>query len=104
MSFEIIEGDLEPDMFLTATVNDEPEDISGSTVQLHWKKPDATIVDVDLTAVDLTLGQVKRVWEEGDTDMVGWHRGRIVVTRPGGEVQTFPSDGSWFIWAVYSAD
>jgi hypothetical protein len=98
--YEIIEGDLEPDLYLTILVNDEPEDISGSTVEMRWKKPDGTVETVSLTAVNLALGQVKRVWLEGDTDIVGWHKAQIIVTRPGGEVQTFPSDGSHFVWRV----
>jgi hypothetical protein len=98
--FEIVQGDLEPDLPLTITVNDSPEDISGSTVELRWRKPDGTFTTVDLTTVDLSVGQVKRVWEEGDTDVVGFHQAQVAVTRPGGEVQTFPSDGSYYWWAV----
>lgn len=102
MSYQIIKGDLEPDMLLTATVNDAPEVLTGAlALQLRWKKPGGTVVTVDLTAVDLAAGQVKRVWLAGDTDEVGAHRGQIVVTRPNGEMQTFPSDGSYVIWIVH---
>lgn len=105
MSYNIVQYDLEPDLFLTASVNGDAEDLTGATaLKLHWRKPDGTVSDVDLTAVTLATGQVKRVWVAGDTDMVGWHRGRIVVTRPTGENQTFPSDGSWFIWYVHKSD
>lgn len=110
MSFSLIVGDLEPDMFLTASVSDTAQDLSDAvSVELRWRKPDGTESLVDLTVVDAATGQYKRVWEAGDTDMAGVHRGRIVVTWDGeddmttadDEVQTFPNDGSWFLWLVY---
>ena len=102
MSFEIVQGDLEPDMLLTCSVNGIVENISDSTARvMRWHKPDGTEVDVALTTVNLTLGQVKRVWVAGDTSIPGIHLGRIIVTRANGENQTFPSDGTYFVWWVH---
>lgn len=102
--FSLIKGDLEPDMVLTAKLNDVAQDLTtATTINMKWIKPDGTESTVALTAVTLASGIVKRVWVAGDTDMVGYHRGRIVVTWPGAENGTFPNDGSWFIWAVYKA-
>lgn len=102
--FSLVAGDLEPDMPLTATMNDVAEALTGAlAIEMRWRKPDGTLALVDLTAVDLATGQVKRVWDAGDSDMVGTHLGRIVVTRSTGEIQTFPNDGSWFAWTVVPA-
>ena len=102
MSYSLVVGDLEPDMFLTAAVNGTAKDLSDAdTVELRWLKPDGTEVYVSLDEVDFELGQVKRTWVAGDSDDAGVHRGRIVATWAGDEPQTFPNDGSWFIWWVY---
>lgn len=110
MSYSLIVGDLEPDMFLTAAVSDVAQDLSDAvSVELLWRKPDGTESTVALTPVNAATGQYRRVWAAGDTDMAGVHRGRIVVTWDGpsdltsadDEVQTFPNDGSWIIWYVY---
>lgn len=102
MAYSLVVGDLEPDMELTATVNDVAAVLTGAlALNLRWKKPDNTISTVALTAVDLAVGKVKRVWVVGDTAQAGTHYGQIVVTKSNGELQTFPSDGSAFIWNVY---
>ncbi len=106
MSFSMIAGDLEPDMNLAAVVNGEPESLADGdidTIELVWLKPDETRETVPLTAVSLADGYVKRVWAAGDTDDVGVHRGRILVTYDSGETKTYPNDGSWFFWWVYAA-
>lgn len=101
MSYTIIEGDLEPDMGLTVYIDDAPAVLTGAlVVELRWQKPDGTVSIVSLTTVNLAVGQVKRVWQAGDTDQVGYHKGQIRVTRSNGEYQTFPSDGSSYMWLV----
>jgi hypothetical protein len=102
--FELVAGDLEPDMPLTVTMNGEAVDLTDATsIVLHWLKPNGAVVDVTLTAVDLATGQVKRVWETGDSAQTGYHKARVKVTWDTGDVQTYPNDGSWLIWAVYEA-
>ena len=103
--FEMIEGDLEPDMPLTVTVEGTAQDLTAATtIELYWVKPDGTMDTVELTEVDYELGQVKRVWEAGDSDVVGYHKARIKVTWSTGEVQHYPNDGSWVWWSVYEGD
>ena len=104
MSYSIVVGDLQQDLNLDLNV----DLTTAVSYQLLWRKPDDTETLVALTAADLTLGQVKRVWVAGDTDMAGVHRGRVVVTWEGDipdpsddRPQTFPNDGTWFIWYVY---
>ena len=102
MSFDLVVGDLEPDIIFQALENSIPKNLSSTTaIVLQWLKPDATVVVVTLTAVNLTLGLVKYVWVSGDTLLAGTHAGRIVVTYTNGDVQTFPSDGSSVIWNVH---
>jgi len=103
MAYSLIVGDLEPDMELQATENSVPKNLTTATaINMRWKKPDGTVSLVALTAVALATGTVKRVWALGDTDQVGTHYGRIVVIHANSELQTFPSDGSWFVWNIYS--
>jgi hypothetical protein len=102
VSYSLIVGDLESDMFVTAAVAGVADDLrDADTVELDWLKPDGTRVTVPLVAVDAQVGQYKRVWEAGDTDLAGVHRGRMVVTWPTDEPQTYPNDGSWMIWYIY---
>jgi hypothetical protein len=102
MSYSVIRGDLTPDMPLTLTTNDTPDDLTAaSSIELRWLKPDGTLTTVTLTAVDLATGQVKRVWVTGDTDLVGTHYGQVVVTIPTSLPKTYPNDGSEIIWNVY---
>lgn len=102
MSFEIGQGDLEPDIGFSLTVNGAAKNIStAASYVLRHRKPDGTVIEgLTLTAVDLAGGLVKRVWAAGDTADLGVHRGWVVVTWAGGEVQTFPSDGTSYIWFV----
>jgi hypothetical protein len=103
MSYTLVAGDLEPDMFVTAATSGTPDDLQDAlSVQLVWKKPDGTESTVALVGVDAAVGSYKRVWVEGDTDMVGVHQGRLQVTWPDDEVQTYPNDGTWMIWYVYA--
>lgn len=100
---ELIKGDTKPDLEFTITVDDVAQDLTtASTIELKWIKPDDTVETVSLTAVDLVNGEVKKVWTAGETDIVGYHRGRVVVTWSDDNIQTFPNDGSWYIWAIYS--
>lgn len=102
MAFRIVQGDLEPDLLLDLAVNDTAEDITDATSPtMVWWKPDDSVDEVDLIVVDAAAGRVRYTWETGDTDLVGLHRGRVVLTRGNGEQQTFPSDGTWFRWRVY---
>lgn len=112
--YRIVQGDTAPDMEILVTVDGVAEDISDATVmQLRMRAPDGTITLLDLTAVDLAAGTVKRVWEAEDTAQAGEHRGQVVLTRTGGVVQTFGgsvrnahgivSETAYLTWRVAAA-
>lgn len=100
MSVELIAGDLDPDLDLT--VNEDLTD--AETVEMFWKLPGSTTRTVTLEVISAAAGSVRYAWQAGDTDVTGVHRCRVVVTWDTGDPQTFPSDGSWFIWWVYPAE
>lgn len=103
MSYSIVAGATSPPLQMTATVNGVAEPITDATVlQMRWRKPDGTVSTVALTAVDLSLGQVKRTWASGDTDIPGLHSGRLYITRPTG-VEVFPSNGTDIVWNVLAS-
>jgi hypothetical protein len=104
--YTAVQGDLAEDMGLIADTNGVPEDISDATeIKLHWVQPDGTTSDVDLVpdTNGLTVGAVKRTWVTGDTDVAGYHRGRITMKRGNGKQETFPSGGAWIYWLVSSS-
>lgn len=97
MSFNMIAGDLEPDM--SVIVDDDISDALAYV--LEWIDPDGIESELTLSAVNLATGQLRRTWEAGDTDKVGIHQGRVRVTRGNGEDQHYPSDGTRFRWYVH---
>lgn len=101
MSYQIGQGDLAPDIIFEAGVNGAPENLSDAlSYKLRWWKPSGSIVEVTITPLDLALGQFKRTWAPGDTDEIGTHSAKLIVTRGNGDQQTFPSDGSHLRWRV----
>ena len=102
MRFSIVAGDLKEDLNFTCEVNGAAVDLTtADTIEMLWRRPDGTEVTLELEEVDLDLGQVKYDFVAGDTDIVGIHRARVVVTWPSSQPQTFPSDGTWFLWSVH---
>lgn len=100
----LVAGDLEPDLPLTCALDGVAVDLTDAlAIEMLWRKPDGTTSLVDLSEVDPEAGTVKYVWEAGDTDEVGTHLCRVVVTHANSDPQTFPSDGSWFSWVVVAA-
>lgn len=76
------------------------EDLSGATtVELHWVKPDGTLIVDTLNPVDASLGEFEMIWSAGDTDQEGAHFAHVVVTTAG-VPETYPSDGTKIIWWV----
>lgn len=101
--YTLVVGDLEPDLVLTAKLNDVPQDLSTAlSVTLEWVDPNGQAHTGSVVAVDATLGVYRRVWDPGDTDLPGYYRGRLLVSWPGNEPAHFPNDGSWIWWAIYS--
>lgn len=74
---------------------------TAQSVQLRWQKPDKTVSIVAMTVVDANAGTVQRTWVAGDTDVVGMHRGQVLVTDSAGNPITDPNDGSYLYWEIY---
>lgn len=102
MSYDIVRGDLEPPFDIAITNNGSAKNLTevGLTFAMRWQKPDGTVSVVNLGAFNLALGQLRRNWVAGDTDQAGVHFGQVLITDSGGNVETFPSDGSSLIWWV----
>lgn len=105
MSFDMNAGDLEPDMLIHLTVNGLPENVNDQTAMtMVWTRPDGTedvLAVIPVVGGDGSVTKVLHQWLAGETDMVGVHRGKVVVTRGGGGQQTFPSDASHVRWQVH---
>lgn len=102
MSYDIVQGDLEPPMDITVTENGGVKDLSesGLTFSMRWLLPDGTVTTKNLGAFNLPLGQLRCNWTAGDTDQTGIHEGQVLITDSGGNIETFPSDGSPLYWWV----
>ncbi len=101
MSYYLSQGDLEPDMLLIVSTINGPVDLTTAiNITLSWQKPDGSLVSVELVVVNAVTGQVKRVWQVGDSAIPGAHEGRVEVTWANSEVTTYPNDGSAIIWWV----
>lgn len=100
MSYDIVQGDLEPDMPMTVSSSL----VGATSVEMRWKKPSGELSTVSLVIISAAAGTVRRVWVAGDTEEVGKHQCRVVVTWPGSEPQTFPSDGNWAQWYIHARE
>jgi len=92
MSYSPTRGDTSPPMEITAAA--EGSLMDAASVQLRWQKPDGTISMVALEVIGAT--SARRIWEAGDLDQAGHHRGQLVVTDDTGKVQTI----SGLVWVV----
>jgi hypothetical protein len=100
VTYRIIQGDLTPGMPITITDNGVGVNLStADSVELLWRTPDGETQTVELTAVDASIGSFVREWSAGDTDQLGAHRGQVVVTEDEA-TETWPNDGSFYIWTV----
>lgn len=100
--YELVVGDLEPDLDLVVDVNGEPEDISDAlAMELRVALPDQTFAVWALAPLDAVTGKVRHTWLAGETDVPGDYRAQIAVQRGNGEWQTFPSaKGAYVRWRI----
>lgn len=109
MASTLIVGDLEPDLILQCL---EPSGVNGGVqaidlsdsigVALRIRRPDASLVTRTAQIEDAARGLVRYVWTTSDTNQAGQHRGQIVITWANGEVQSVPSNGSYYVWTIYN--
>lgn len=115
MSYSIVQGTLDPPMPITVYTGGDVAfaiDEETDTVVLKYKDPDGVLfeVELDITSeyveappvgelVNGTAGQLRRIWQAGETDIPGVYLGRIFVTREG-RTRGFPSESLPFVWTV----
>lgn len=89
-------GDTEPDLSGIALDAATGVDLTGATLNVHIRKPDATVINRPVTADDQTLnpGGWSMPWQTGDLDTAGRYAVELEVTWSAGRVQTFPGDGN----------
>jgi hypothetical protein len=86
----IVQGDMYP--ILQGYLIDghgRPVDLTGATVQVKFKKADATIVTASPTVVDAPGGVVQYAWGATDTSAIGAMSLVFIVSRAGA-LQTYP--------------
>lgn len=101
MSYTIPKGDTAEPMAIQIFRNDvmfAPD--ADATVELLWTKPDGTESTVALVEVNRLEGRYRRDWVAGDTDQIGAHRGRVIVTDAQGKERSFPSTTLPLTWYV----
>lgn len=104
MSYSLIQGNLKPSMSIPVTApGAQAEFATALAFNLRWQKPDGSIVTVPLVVDNTTPNTLMRVWVTGDSDLVGVHRGVVVVTCANGQTTDDPIDGTSMVWWVYSA-
>ena len=102
MSYSLVQGNLKPDMLIPLTAPGSQAELAAAlAVNMRWTKPDGTTVVVPLVVVDLPTFKLKRVWDVGDSDIVGVHKGVVEITCSNGETTDDPIDGTAMLWWVY---
>ena len=96
MAFRIKQNDTSPS--LQATLSDAnlvPVDLTGSTVVLHMKSVDGTLIlSESMTITDDEGGVVQYDWQTGDTSSAGTYYVEFEVTYADLAIETFPNTGS----------
>jgi len=104
MRFEIVQGDLEPDLDFEVfedVTEEELENLSDCTAfALRVELPDGTRQIWAVAPLDAATGRMRHVWLAGQTEQAGQYKAQLVATRGNGEPQTFPSDGHYIRWRV----
>lgn len=103
MRFDIVQGDLEPDLDLELLdAEGEPEDLADATAAaLRVELPNGTRQLWTLVPIDKPNGRYRHQWSVGETELVGQYKAQAAITRGNGQVQTFPSDDRYIRWRVH---
>lgn len=96
--FNIKQYDLLPDLVLTVSDGDTPVDLSAAgSAKLILSNRAGILVEASLEIADQededNWGQVRYVWQAGDTDTVGSYNMEVEVLWAGARPQTFPDKG-----------
>lgn len=98
------QGDQAPPLPVTATNPDGSTFtgfVGGSNFQLKWWPPDGSgPLLVPLQTVNLSLGQLQKALVVGDTSIPGLHKGRVQFLTAANQQETWPSDGTYWLWYV----
>jgi hypothetical protein len=104
MDFTIKQNDTLPVLSLTLTDSGGfPFDLRyTSGVYMRMQKRGAQYAKIGrfVTVVDDVNGQVKHVWQAGDTDEVGVFRTEFEATDSLGRIQTYPNDGYYLVEVI----
>jgi len=95
-TFHLKASDTAPRLDATLLDTDgEAVDLTGSSVVLELLEPRGGDVALEaaMDLVDPAAGTVRYIWDNGDTDEAGRYRVQFAVTYPNDDVETFPSDG-----------
>lgn len=93
MTFSIVQNDLLPVLTATLSYADGTAvDLSGATVNLILRNPDATTVYLN-AACTASGSTVTYAWTTGDTAVPGDYVAEFVVTFTDGTAQSFPTEG-----------
>jgi hypothetical protein len=102
MSYDIVLGDLGPEMPITL------QDDGGAfvlntgtdTVFLHYNDPSGANHIVALEIIDAPTGACTRTWVAGDLPVIGAYIGQVKVLRSGDPTfpRSFPNAGDKIIW------
>lgn len=96
--FTIKQNDTRPVLVATLTNGDGAAiNLTGATCRFHLRVGSIVLVDAAAEVIDAAAGQVRYVWQEGDTGTVGFCDAEIEVTYADGGVETFPNGSQWSV-------
>lgn len=94
--FVIKQNDTRPVLIATLTDGDgDAVNLTGATCRFHLRLGTTVLVDAAADVIDAAGGQVRYVWQEGDTASVGACDAEIEVTYADAGVETFPNSSHW---------
>lgn len=99
MQFSIVSGDTLPHLIVSLIQNDQPLDVTDSTIVFKMRADDTCIND-DVTlggtcVIDSAVsGSVHYAWNSTDTANPGTYHGQFHITYVSGDKLTVPSSGS----------
>lgn len=101
---QLKQGDTSPALEMQCQDNSgDPKDISGGSVDFHFKEQGATetVISTGATITNGTEGRVKYQWQPDDTNITpAIYEGEFEITYSDGYIETFPNTGNFTIEIV----